>query len=95
MLNCDAVGLSARFCSLNKYLIAHPMLWRFWPTKVKKHGADQVQVWRRSFDIPPPPLEKDNKYHPCHEAKYAGMDPKAPGHSLGIVDLRTCPTPSV
>ena len=23
-----------------------------------KHGADQVKVWRRSYDIPPPPLEK-------------------------------------
>jgi len=43
---------------------------------VVKHGADQVQVWRRSFDIPPPPLEKDSKYHPCKEAKYAGLDPK-------------------
>ena len=28
---------------------------------VVKHGAEQVQVWRRSFDIPPPPLEKDEK----------------------------------
>ncbi|CAJ1399835.1 unnamed protein product [Effrenium voratum] len=43
---------------------------------VVKHGAEQVQVWRRSFDIPPPVLEKESKYHPCHEAKYAGMDPK-------------------
>ncbi|CAK9012608.1 unnamed protein product [Durusdinium trenchii] len=45
---------------------------------VKKHGADQVQIWRRSFDIPPPALEKEgeNKYHPCHEAKYADLDPK-------------------
>ncbi len=24
-----------------------------------KHGAEQVQIWRRSFDIPPPALEKD------------------------------------
>jgi len=43
---------------------------------VVKHGAEQVQVWRRSFDIPPPPLEKDNQYHPCKEAKYDGLDPK-------------------
>merc|ERR1712125_241286 len=34
---------------------------------VKKHGAEQVQVWRRSFDVPPPPLEKDSPYHPCKE----------------------------
>ena len=25
-----------------------------------KHGADQVKVWRRSYDIPPPPLEKND-----------------------------------
>ena len=43
---------------------------------VVKHGAEQVQIWRRSFDIPPPALEKESKYHPCHEAKYAALDPK-------------------
>jgi len=43
---------------------------------VVKHGAEQVQVWRRSFDIPPPPLEKESQYHPCKEAKYACLDPK-------------------
>merc|ERR1711908_248510 len=43
---------------------------------VVKHGAEQVQVWRRSFDIPPPPLEKDSQYNPCQEAKYADLDPK-------------------
>merc|ERR1711988_1334538 len=43
---------------------------------VVKHGAEQVQVWRRSFDIPPPALEKDSQYHPLKEAKYADVDPK-------------------
>jgi len=43
---------------------------------VVKHGAEQVQVWRRSFDVPPPPLEKDSKYHPSKEAKYANLDAK-------------------
>jgi len=43
---------------------------------VVKHGAEQVQVWRRSFDVPPPPLEKDSEWHPCKEAKYADLDPK-------------------
>jgi 2,3-bisphosphoglycerate-dependent phosphoglycerate mutase len=42
---------------------------------VVKHGADQVQIWRRSFDIPPPALEKDSQYHPSKEAKYAALDP--------------------
>merc|ERR1712217_619443 len=43
---------------------------------VKKHGAEQVQVWRRSFDVPPPPLEKDSPYHPCKEAKYKDLKPE-------------------
>merc|ERR1712232_1440916 len=43
---------------------------------VVKHGAEKVQVWRRSFDIPPPSLEKDSQYHPSKEDKYAALDPK-------------------
>merc|ERR1712007_111120 len=43
---------------------------------VKKHGADQVLTWRRSFDVPPPPLEKDSPYHPCNEAKYSALKPE-------------------
>ena len=29
-----------------------------------KHGDDQVQIWRRSYDIPPPPLDRDDPTHP-------------------------------
>lgn len=29
----------------------------------KKYGEEQVQIWRRSFDTPPPPMEKDHKYY--------------------------------
>ncbi|KAK7078299.1 Phosphoglycerate mutase 1 [Halocaridina rubra] len=29
----------------------------------KKHGEAQVQIWRRSFDIPPPPMEPDNPHY--------------------------------
>ncbi|KAL4142912.1 hypothetical protein QTP88_005302 [Uroleucon formosanum] len=31
----------------------------------KKYGEDKVKLWRRSFDIPPPPMEVDHPYH-CH-----------------------------
>lgn len=40
---------------------------------VKKHGAEQVQIWRRSFDIPPPPLKKDSPFYPGNEAKYKDL----------------------
>lgn len=41
---------------------------------VVKHGAEQVQIWRRSFDLPPPDIDDDSEYHPKKEAKYAGLD---------------------
>jgi 2,3-bisphosphoglycerate-dependent phosphoglycerate mutase len=41
----------------------------------KKHGDEQVKIWRRSYDIPPPPLEKSDPTHPSHERRYAGVDP--------------------
>jgi enolase len=40
---------------------------------VTKHGADQVQIWRRSFDIPPPEIEKTSPYYPGNDPKYADL----------------------
>ena len=40
-----------------------------------EHGADQVLVWRRSFDVPPPPLSRDDERWPGHDPRYAGLDP--------------------
>src|SRR4051812_10831516 len=39
-----------------------------------KHGDDQVLIWRRSYDIPPPPLALDDERHPSHDARYAALD---------------------
>lgn len=39
-----------------------------------KHGADQVKIWRRSYDIPPPELELSDSRHPSHDPRYAGID---------------------
>jgi len=41
---------------------------------VKKHGADQVLTWRRSFDVPPPPIDEDSEFNPAKEKKYASLD---------------------
>ena len=38
-----------------------------------KHGDDQVRIWRRSFDIPPPPLEAGSPYDLSSDARYAGI----------------------
>ena len=39
------------------------------------HGEAQVKLWRRSYDIPPPPLPADDPGHPRFDARYAGIDP--------------------
>lgn len=38
-----------------------------------KHGEAQVKIWRRSYDIPPPPLTVDDPRHPSHDPRYAGL----------------------
>jgi 2,3-bisphosphoglycerate-dependent phosphoglycerate mutase len=38
-----------------------------------KYGDAQVKVWRRSYDIPPPPLEPDDERHPSKDPRYAGL----------------------
>jgi len=40
---------------------------------VAKHGAEQVKVWRRSYDIPPPPLDATHPQHPRFDRRYAGI----------------------
>ena len=41
----------------------------------ERHGAAQVKIWRRSYDIPPPPLAWDDPQHPRFDARYASVDP--------------------
>jgi 2,3-bisphosphoglycerate-dependent phosphoglycerate mutase len=40
---------------------------------VAKHGEAQVLIWRRSYDIPPPPLTLDDPRHPRFDRRYAGV----------------------
>jgi len=40
---------------------------------MKKHGIKQVQIWRRSFNIPPPPMKLSNPYHPSKNKIYANI----------------------
>jgi 2,3-bisphosphoglycerate-dependent phosphoglycerate mutase len=38
-----------------------------------KHGDEQTQIWRRSYDIPPPPLTPDDPRYPGHDPRYAKL----------------------
>jgi 2,3-bisphosphoglycerate-dependent phosphoglycerate mutase len=40
-----------------------------------KHGEAQVKIWRRSYDIPPPPLTPDDPRHPSRDRRYAELPP--------------------
>ena len=57
-----------------------------------KYGEDQVKIWRRSFDIPPPLLEIDDKRHPKFSEKFKIIDDNLPsGESLKNVIKRILP----
>lgn len=58
-----------------------------------KHGDEQVHIWRRSFDVPPPQIDQDHEYHPANDPKYAGYDPAIlpGGESLKMTTERVLP----
>merc|ERR1711970_423337 len=62
----------------------------------EKHGEEQVKIWRRSFDIPPPPMEKDHPYYDNirkdDRYKDGPSDDEFPGaESLKLTIERTLP----
>jgi 2,3-bisphosphoglycerate-dependent phosphoglycerate mutase len=40
---------------------------------LKEYGEEQFQLWRRSFDVPPPAIADDDQYSQKNEPKYAGL----------------------
>ncbi|MGB3455316.1 MAG: 2,3-diphosphoglycerate-dependent phosphoglycerate mutase [Litorimonas sp.] len=58
-----------------------------------KHGDEQVHIWRRSFDVPPPLVGRDHEYHPANDPKYSGYDPAIlpGGESLKMTTDRVLP----
>lgn len=51
-----------------------------------KHGEAQVKIWRRSYDIAPPPLDENDERHPRHDPRYAAL---APAVLPGTESLKT------
>jgi 2,3-bisphosphoglycerate-dependent phosphoglycerate mutase len=41
-----------------------------------RHGEAQVKIWRRSYDIPPPPLSPEDPQHPSRDRRYADLTPE-------------------
>jgi 2,3-bisphosphoglycerate-dependent phosphoglycerate mutase len=56
-----------------------------------KYGDEQVHIWRRSYDIPPPELEADDERHPSHDHRYAGITNLPATESLATTLERVLP----
>lgn len=55
-------------------------------------GPEQFQLWRRSFDVPPPPLPNDDEFSQYGEVRYEGIDGEVPQtESLKLVIDRMLP----
>jgi len=57
-----------------------------------KYGPEQFQTWRRSFDVPPPPLPDDSEFSQVNDPRYAGLGDELPRtESLKLVIDRMLP----
>ena len=45
---------------------------------LEKYGPEQFQIWRRSYDVPPPPIAADNQYSQAHDERYADLGDAVP-----------------
>ena len=59
----------------------------------ERHGEAQVKIWRRAYDIPPPPIGADNAFNPGDDPRYADLDPAVIPDSECLADVvaRTWP----
>lgn len=53
---------------------------------VAEHGEAQVKLWRRSYDIPPPPLDPADPRHPRFDRRYSAVDPQLLPSSESLKD---------
>ncbi len=56
-----------------------------------KYGDEQVHIWRRSYDTPPPDLEADDDRHPANDPRYAGIEGLPGAESLALTLERVKP----
>jgi 2,3-bisphosphoglycerate-dependent phosphoglycerate mutase len=46
------------------------------PETAERFGREQVMIWRRSYDVPPPSLSKDDERYPARDPRYASLKPE-------------------
>jgi 2,3-bisphosphoglycerate-dependent phosphoglycerate mutase len=45
---------------------------------LEEYGEEQFMLWRRSFDVPPPPIDDDDPFSQAHDPRYADLGPELP-----------------
>jgi 2,3-bisphosphoglycerate-dependent phosphoglycerate mutase len=59
---------------------------------LEEFGPEQFQLWRRSFDVPPPPLDDESEFSQAHDERYADLGSDLPRtESLALVIQRLLP----
>ena len=53
----------------------------------EQFGEDQVLIWRRSYDTPPPPIAADNEFNPNVDARYADLPPELVPQAECLADV--------
>jgi len=44
---------------------------------LEEYGEEQFMLWRRSYDVPPPPIDPDSEFAQTHDPRYAALPPDA------------------
>ncbi|HSK91637.1 MAG TPA: phosphoglyceromutase [Euzebyales bacterium] len=53
----------------------------------ERHGEDQVHLWRRSYDVPPPPIEPGSRWDQSNDPRYAMITPEIVPRSECLADV--------
>ena len=85
-------GMSAQWLLLQKYWRLNERCYGDLEGKkredvAKEVGDDQVKIWRRSFDVPPPPLAVTDARSPVKDPRYADLDPRVIPASESLKDV--------
>jgi 2,3-bisphosphoglycerate-dependent phosphoglycerate mutase len=57
---------------------------------LEEFGNEQFMLWRRSFDVPPPPLADDDEYSQVNDPRYVGIDGEVPAPSRSRSSSTVC-----
>ncbi len=54
---------------------------------LEKFGDEQFLIWRRSFDVPPPPVALDSPHHPANDPRYQDLPPEVLPANEALADV--------